>query len=69
MAYSDSLPTRLRMERARTNETQKQAAERIGIPASALCNYEQGNREPNLQTIKLIAKAYGVSIDYLVGTE
>ncbi len=69
MAYDDVLPTRLRIERARTNETQKQVAERIGITSPALCNYEQGNRVPTLQTLKKLAEVYGVSLDYLVGTE
>lgn len=69
MAYDDVLPTRLRMERARTNETQKQVAERIGITASALCYYEQGARVPTMQTLRKLAEGYGVSLDYLAGTE
>lgn len=69
MAYTDALPTKLRMERARTNETQAQAAERIGITASALCTYEQGARTPSLQTLERIADAYDVSLDFLTGRE
>lgn len=67
MAYNDVLPTRLRMERARTNETQKQVAERTGISAPALCHYEQGTRTPTMQTLRKLAEAYGVSLDYLAG--
>lgn len=67
MAYNDVLPTRLRMERARTNETQKQVAERAGISAPSLCTYEQGTRTPTMQTLRKLAEAYGVSLDYLAG--
>ena len=67
MAYEDVLPTRLRMERARIKKTQKQVAEEIGITAAAICNYENGDRVPTLQTLALLADFYGASIDYLVG--
>ena len=67
MAYEDVLPTRLRMERARVKKTQKQVAEEIGINAAAICNYENGDRVPTLQTLAQLADFYGASIDYLVG--
>lgn len=69
MAFDDVLPTRLRMERARTNETQKQVADRVGITAPSLCHYEQGTRVPTMQTLRKLAEGYGVSLDYLAGTE
>lgn len=67
MAYEDVLPTRLRMERARVKQTQKQVAEGTGLTASAICNYENGERVPTLQTLAQLADYYGASIDYLVG--
>lgn len=67
MAYEDTLPTNLRIERARIKQTQKQVAEATGITAAALCNYENGECEPKLQTLKRIATYYGVTLDYLVG--
>lgn len=67
MAYEDVLPTRLRMERARVKKTQKQVAEDTGLTASAICNYENGDRVPTLQTLAQLADFYGASIDYLVG--
>lgn len=67
MAYEDVLPTRLRMERARVKKTQKQVAESTGITQSAICNYENGERVPTLQTLAILAEFYGASIDYLVG--
>ena len=67
MAYEDMLPTRLRMERARMKQTQKQVAANTGLTASAICNYENGDRVPTLQTLAVLADYYGASIDYLVG--
>ena len=67
MAYEDVLPTRLRMERARIKKTQKQVAKETGITAAAICNYENGERVPTLQTLAQLADFYGASIDYLVG--
>ena len=67
MAYEDALPTRLRMERARIKKTQKQVAEKTGLTAAAICNYENGERVPTLQTLAQLADFYGASIDYLVG--
>lgn len=67
MAYEDVLPTTLRMERARVKLTQQQVANATGITAAALCNYENGERMPTLQTLSRLADFYSVSIDQLVG--
>ena len=67
MAYEDELPTRLRMERARVKLTQAQVAAKTGLTASAICNYENGDRTPTLQSLYMLASFYGVSIDYLMG--
>lgn len=67
MAYEDELPTRLRMERARVKLTQAQVAAKTGLTASAICNYENGDRMPTLQSLYTLASFYGVSLDYLMG--
>lgn len=67
MAYEDELPTRLRMERARVKLTQAQVAAKTGLTASAICNYENGDRTPTLQSLYTLASFYGVSLDYLMG--
>lgn len=67
MAYEDELPTRLRMERARVKKTQAQVAEKTGLTAAAICNYENGDRTPTLQSLYALAKFYDVSLDYLTG--
>lgn len=59
------------LKEARQNAglTQAQLAERIGVAKSTYCNWEQGAREPNVLKLKAIAKALGVTTDYLVGME
>lgn len=39
----------------------------MGIPRSTLCNYENGTREPNLDTVRKFASFYEVSFDELIG--
>ena len=46
--------------------TQAEAALRLGISASTVGMYEQGRREPDLETTQKICKLYGVTPDYLV---
>lgn len=67
MAYEDELPTRLRMERARVKKTQAQVAADTGLTAAAICNYENGDRTPTLQSLYALASYYDVSLDYLTG--
>lgn len=67
MAYKDELPTKLRMERARIKKTQAQVAAETGLTAAAICNYENGDRTPTLQSLYTLASFYGVSLDYLMG--
>lgn len=53
--------------RIKNNLTQKELAEKIGTKQRTYCTYENGTREPNIETLKKIANFYNVSIDYLVG--
>lgn len=49
--------------------TQKEAAEKIGITATALSAYEKGKRAPSLEVLCDIAKFYGVSLDLICGID
>ena len=49
--------------------SQQKAAEAIGITRSAYSNYEQGLREPDLNTLKKICLLFDISSDYLLGIE
>ena len=48
------------------NLTQAEVADGINILQSTYSNYEQGTREPNLETLKKLANFFDVSIDYLL---
>ena len=49
--------------------SQAEAAERIGISQGTYSGYETGTRRIKLNMIKRIAEAYGVTVDWLIGTE
>ena len=49
--------------------SQQKVAETIGVTRSAYSNYEQGLREPDLNTLKKICLLLNVSSDYLLGIE
>ncbi len=46
--------------------TQKDIADALGISRQAYANYETGNREPDLNTLKALSDFFNVSIDYLL---
>ncbi|MGH0830877.1 helix-turn-helix domain-containing protein [Bacillus pretiosus] len=49
--------------------SQYDLAERLGFSRGKLANYEQGQREPDYDTLKKIADYFEVSTDYLLGRE
>lgn len=63
------LNEKLRELRSQLGISQKQAAKDMGITPTAYSNYEQGLREPSLETLKIICEYYGVTADYLIGLE
>lgn len=42
--------------------TQQQLADVLGINKMAISNYEKGKRQPNIETVKAICKALGISL-------
>jgi len=55
--------------RKETKKTQQQLADDLGVNRQTYCNYENGTREPDIETLKRLAKYFGTSIDFLVGQE
>lgn len=53
--------------RERRNLTRIQLESELGIKYSTLSNYENNKRQPDFDTLKLIAKFFHVSVDYLIG--
>lgn len=58
---------RLQEQRGLKKWSQVQLAERIGISASQVANYELGRRLPSLQVVIDAARVLGVTADYLLG--
>lgn len=61
------LPETLKRLRAQKGVYLKEVAPVLGVSAGALSNYEHGVHAPDLDTLKLLAGYYGVSVDYLLG--
>ena len=46
--------------------SQAELAKRLHISTSAIGMYEQGRREPSVDTLIALAREFGVSLDYLL---
>ncbi|WP_144514383.1 helix-turn-helix domain-containing protein [Bacillus thuringiensis] len=60
--------TRLHTLRKERKLRQEDMAKQLGIARTTYAMYEQGNREPDYNTLIKIATFFEVSIDYLLGT-
>ena len=57
----------LKRERKNKGLTQAEMAKLTGLTVSAISMYENGNREPNFETLELIADFFNIDMDYLLG--
>lgn len=64
---TESFGSNLKVLRRQKGITQQDMAKTINTSRSCVSNYESGNRQPDSETIKLIADYFNVSIDYLLG--
>lgn len=53
--------------REKSGLTQQKLADKLGISRSAVGMYEKGEREPNFETLELIADTFNVDMNYLLG--
>ena len=60
--------TRLHTLRKERKLRQEDMANQLGIARTTYAMYEQGNREPDYNTLIKLAAFFEVSIDYLLGT-
>jgi transcriptional regulator with XRE-family HTH domain len=60
------LNEKLRNLRLEVGKQQNQVADEIGIKRTTYSNYEKGIREPNAETLILISRYFGVTVDYLL---
>lgn len=59
----------LKLLRIEKNVSQVELAQQIGVSKGIISLWENGLREPNMNALILLAKFFGVTIDYLVGLE
>ena len=60
---------RLRELRKEAGLSQDQLAKKVGLTHTAIGLWEQGKRVPNLDAVILLAKFFGVSLDYIAGVQ
>lgn len=58
---------RLKKARKQKKLTQKEVAEYLGIATHSYQNYEGGQRQPDFETLVVIADYFEVTTDYLLG--
>lgn len=56
-----------KQERQRKGLTQAELSKLTGLTVSAISMYENGKREPNYETLELIADFFNVDLNYLLG--
>lgn len=64
-----NLPIRIKHLRIEQCFKQRDVACYLGIPQQTYSNYEHGIRELPARHVRSLAKLYGVSTDYLLGTQ
>ena len=56
----------LKLIRKQKKYTQLKVAMELNISREALSHYENGKRSPDIQTLRILSRYFGVSIDFLV---
>lgn len=62
---TDMLGSRIAALRRQAGFSQSDLAQQLQVSPSAVGMYEQGRREPSLETLVHMARIFGVSLDYL----
>lgn len=64
-----TFPERLKFLRKKKNVSQRLVGEFCGLSQAQIDRYENGRRQPRLNTLVRLADYFGVSLDYLCGRE
>jgi len=64
---AETLGERIKRLRKSKGKTQEQVAAALLLNRRAVSSYEKNEREPNLETIVLLARYFHVTTDYLLG--
>lgn len=65
--YREIFPERLKAAREEAGYTQSQVENITKIARAKISHYETGKREPDIETIGILADFYCVSVDWLFG--
>ena len=57
----------LKRLRTASGYSQQELADKLGISKSSINMYERGERQPNFETLEMIADFFNVDVDYLLG--
>ncbi|MYN48390.1 helix-turn-helix domain-containing protein [Lactobacillus crispatus] len=61
------MKNRIKELRLKHNLTLKELGQKVGMADSAICRYETGKRQPNIEKCQKIADYFDVSVPYLQG--
>lgn len=59
--------TRLKELRLENNISQARIADLLNMSKMAISHWEKGNSEPSIEQLKILARFFDVSVDYLIG--
>lgn len=61
--YREWIGKRLKLFRDKTDFSQSQLAQKIGMKKRAYGKYEEGEAEPSIYTLKKLCKIFGTTLD------
>ena len=59
----------IKQKRLQRNLTQQQLSDLVNTKRNNITRYENGTREPDVKTLKRLAKAFGCTVDELISDE
>lgn len=67
MPQQTPMPNNMGQERKKAGFTQKEVADKTGIPLGTLRRWEQGQNDPDMGSLVQLADLYGSSLDMMLG--
>ena len=63
------MPLNIKDIRTRKGLTQSEVASALGVSSVVYSRYENGKRQPSIDTLVQMADIFGVTVDYLLGRQ
>lgn len=67
--YLNLFDKRIKKLRIDSGYTQEELGNLLNVTKVSICNYENGNRMPSIDTLIDISNLFKVDLDYLIGTD